>query len=396
MKLTAETIDGIKLPAGKSEHVEFDDEIAGFFLRIRAGGSRTLGYQYKIGKQNRRLTLGPAVKEAFPGVRQRVLDLVAQVRLGKDPAAERDAARQPAAETFEKIARRFLVEQAKKLKPRTMVETERYLTVVAKPLHSRPAADITRRDIAEVLSATATERGDVTANRLRSNLSSMFSWAMREGLVEHNPVVDTNKRTESARDRVLSMAELVEVWKAVDGMSCADPVRLLMLTACRRDEIGGLRWSELDDQTNRITLPKDRVKNGREHIVPLSEPARDILTRRHRIVERPGVFSSNTERGIASWAQYKDQIDVKLPAMPRWVFHDLRRSVATHMAEQCGVQPHIIEAILNHLSGHKAGVAGIYNRATYLAEKTAALTLWAEHLMAAVTGKSAKVVPLRA
>jgi hypothetical protein len=92
MKLTAKTIDTIKLPAGKSELVAFDDEVAGFFVRVRAGGSRTFGYQYRIGTKNRRLTLGVAVKEAFPNIRQRVLDLHAQVRLGQDPAAAKEAA----------------------------------------------------------------------------------------------------------------------------------------------------------------------------------------------------------------------------------------------------------------------------------------------------------------
>jgi integrase len=409
MKLTAKTIDAVKLPAGKSEHVEFDDEIAGFFLRIRAGGSRTLGYQYKIGKQNRRLTLGPAVKEAFPGIRQRVLDLVAQVRLGKDPAAEKEAARQPAAETFEKIARRFLVEQGKKLKPRSLVETERYLLVVAKPLHSKPVAEITKRNIAELLSTAAAERGDVTANRLRSTLSAMFVWSLKEGLCESNPVTDTNKRDEISRNRTLvvvdpethetDMSQLVAVWNAVEGMSCAAPVRLLILTGQRRDEIGALRWSELDEGMTRITLSPERQKNGGgkerlDHIIPLSEHARAILANRPHIVGWPCVFSSS-DRGYGSWDQEKKKIDAKLSDFKPWVIHDLRRSVSTGL-NAIGIQPHIVEAVLNHISGHKSGVGGIYNKYPYEKEKRQALVMWAEHLMAAVSGKSAKVVPLRA
>jgi integrase len=390
VKLTARTIDTIKIPAGKSEHFEFDDEIAGFFLRIRAGGSRTFGYQYKAGQKSRRLSLGPAVKEAFPAIRQRVLDLVAQVRLGGDPAAEKEAARQKDVLTFETVANRYLA--TKKLKPRSLVETERYLLVVAKTLHGRAVTDIQRIDIAQLLSTAATERGDITANRLRSNLSSLFTWGMKEGLIEANPVVATNKRAEQSRDRVLSMVELAEVWRAVEGMPCVDMVRLLMLTACRRDEIGGLRWSEIDDA--RITLPKDRVKNGREHIVPLSEPASGILTRRPQIIGWPCVFS-RSERGFRNWDQAKKQIDAKLPHLPHWTLHDLRRSCATHMGE-IGIEPWIIEAALNHVSGHKGGIAGVYNKARYEAQVRTAMHLWAEHLMAAVTGQSAKVVPLRA
>jgi integrase len=411
MKLSAKTIDGIRLPQGKAEHFEFDDEIAGFFVRVRAGGSRTFGYQYRIGKQNRRLTLGTAVKEAFPDIRKRVLDLEAQVRLGNDPVAAKETSKVAAAETFEKIARRFLAEHAKGAKSSTYTETERYLLVVAKSLHSRPIASIVRRDVAEVLSAAAAERGDVTANRARSSLSSMFTWAMKEGLCEANPVIGTNKRDESSRNRTLvrvvdaetgavDMSELVAVWKALDDSTFSDVVRLLMLTGQRRSEIGGLRWSEMDETYARITLPPERQKNGGgedrlSHVVPLSQPARDILTRRHRIVGQPCVFGLSSKAGFTGWDRPKTALDEKLPDMPQWNLHDLRRSVATGMAS-LGVLPHVIESVLNHISGHKSGTAGIYNKATYEKEKRQALILWAEHLMAAVTGTSAKIVTLRA
>jgi integrase len=395
MKLTGKTIDAIQLPAGKSERVEFDDEIAGFFVRVRAGGSRTFGYQYKIGPKHRRLTLGPAVKEAFPDIRKRVLDLVAQVRLGNDPAAAKEVSRQQAAETFDAIARRYLAHHIKSVRPNTYRENERYLLTVAKPLHALPIARVARRDIADVLSIAAAERGDVSANRLRTALSAMFGWAMREGLVEGNPVVGTNQRSESPRERVLTIEELIALWKALDDNAFGNIIRLLMLTGQRRDEIGGLRWDELDAEFIKITLPKHRTKNGIEHIVPLARVGREIVARQYRIVGQPCVFAARSAVGFTGWHDGRKALDAKLPDLAYWTIHDLRRSVATGMAG-IGVLPHVIEAVLNHVSGHKAGVAGIYNRATYLTEKTAALTLWAEHLMAAVSGTSAKVVPLRA
>jgi integrase len=406
-KLTAKTIDAQKLASGKKELIVYDEDIPGFGLRIREGGSRTLVLSYKIGRRSRRLNLGPAVREAFPDVRKRALDPLARVRLGQDPAAVKDAGRQQAVETFEKLVERFLVEHEKEVKPKTHRDMQRYLTVAAKPLADRPLATITKRDIAEILSAAVAERGAVSANRLRSALSSMFVWSMKEGLCEHNPTIETHRRTETPRKRVLvdpetgNIEELVAVWKALDGSTFGDVARLLILTGQRRNEIAGLRWSELDEEVTRIKLPDERTKNGLPHLIPLSAPAREILTRRYRIVGRPCVFSRGG--GYASWGRFKGALDGRLqearkaasrePMLP-WVIHDLRRSVATGMAK-IGILPHVVEAVLNHQSGSKAGVAGVYNLNTYLPEKTAALTLWAEHLMAAISGNSAKVVPLR-
>jgi Arm DNA-binding domain/Phage integrase, N-terminal SAM-like domain len=253
-KLTAKTIDDQKLAPGKKEAIIYDEDIPGFGLRIREGGSRTLVLSYKIGQRSRRLNLGPAVREAFPDVRKRALDLLAQVRLGQDPAATKDASRQQAVETFEKIAERFLVEHAKEVMPKTHRDSKRYLTVAAKPLSDMPIATITKRDIAEILSVAVANRGAVTANRLRSALSSMFVWAMKEGLCEHNPTIETHKRTETPRKRVLvdpetgSIDEPVEVWKALDDGTASDVIRPLILTGQRRNEIAGLQWSELDEQ----------------------------------------------------------------------------------------------------------------------------------------------------
>jgi integrase len=161
------------------------------------------------------------------------------------------------------------------------------------------------------------------------------------------------------------------------------------LTAQRRSEIGLLRWDEVHD--GHIILPPDRTKNGRTHVVPLSNQAQTILN----LFRRDGrqcVFGRRG-RGFADWARGKATLDTRSPATD-WTLHDLRRTVATRMAE-LGVQPHIIEAVLNHVSGHKGGVAGIYNRAAYDKEKREALNLWAEHVMALVEGRKAKVLPIR-
>jgi integrase len=178
---------------------------------------------------------------------------------------------------------------------------------------------------------------------------------------------------------------------------------VLILTGQRRNEIGGLRWSEVDFPARLIRLPAERTKNGRANDTPLAEPAVRLLQARpRRIGPKDFVFGVTT--GFGAYSAAKAALNERLAearraagaaTMPPWVLHDLRRSVATGMAE-LGVQPHVIEAVLNHVSGHKAGVAGVYNRAVYDKEKRAALDRWADHVLAAVEGRDTNVVPMRA
>ena len=226
---------------------------------------------------------------------------------------------------------------------------------------------------------------------MRASLCAFFGWVIREGirLPEGNVAAYTNKREEKSRDRVLSDGELKTIWKACADDDYGAVLKLLILTGQRASEIAELRWDEVHDE--QIVLPAERTKNGRSHIIPLSEAAAAIIAKFPQ-GDRRHVFGRD-DTGFQGWAKAKERIDA-LIALPHWTVHDLRRTAATRMAE-LGVQPHIIEAVLNHVSGHKSGVAGIYNRATYDREKRQALDLWAEHLLAVVDGRKAVVVPMR-
>ena len=178
-------------------------------------------------------------------------------------------------------------------------------------------------------------------------------------------------------------------------------MKLLLLTGCRRDEIGGLKWSEIDLDRELITLPPARTKSRREFLVPLSPAAIKILRAQPKRQlpdgsERDFIFG-HANRGWQDWSGSKAELDAKLKdvAPARWVLHDFRRSISTSMHE-CGVQPHIVEALLGHVSGHQGGVAGKYNLAAYLDERRRALRRWADHLAGLVGEKpSGKVVKLR-
>ena len=335
------------------------------------------------------MSFGSAAAVPAAKARREAQRMYATAQLGGDPAAEKQAA-----ETFEAWLEPYLARQAERLKARSMVELRRHLLVNAKPLHAMALAEIDRRTVASLLTRIQANNGTATAQATRADLSAYFAWAMGEGVAESNPVIGTNRYPTASRDRVLSDGELARLWKATadDGRFSAI-VRLLLLTGCRREEIGGLRWDEVDLENAMISLPKERVKNGKAFDLPLSPPAVAILAARERRPESPYVFGWHGAAGFAGWSNGKHDLDQLLGFAP-WALHDTRRSVATGM-HKIGIEPHIVEECLNH-AGARRGVAGVYNRWTYLPQKAAALARWAEHLFALVEQRPATVVSLRA
>jgi integrase len=400
MKLTAKNVRTLPLPSGKSEHVYWDDDVPGFGLRLRETGARRLIFQYGR-RPTRKMKLGAVSAVDFEKVRKTARLLYHRVQLGEDPAAAVAEARVKAAETLGATIKPYLARQKSRLKPRSLVEVERHLLVHLRPLHSLPLAKIERRTIANRLSSIEQASGNRTRNSVRATLHAMYSWAIQEGMAEFNPVAGTSRAPEKSRDRVLSATEINVIWNALPDDHFGSIMKLLALTGARANEIAALRWDEVHN--NMIVLPAERTKNSRSHVIPLSEPARAIINAQPRRTNADGktrelVFGFG-EGAFAGWGKCRERLNERIinatgKALPHWTPHDLRRTAATMMAE-CGVQPHVIEAVLNHVSGHRAGVAGIYNRASYEREKAVALGLLAEHLTAIVKGRKSKVTPLR-
>jgi len=397
MRLTKINISKVVVPSGKSEIIEFDDDVPGFGLRVRAGGSATWIFQYRQGSKQRRLSLGSAAAISAQNARERATELHARVRLGEDPAGQKIESRTRAVETLGSILRPFLLVKKAALKPRSYVEVERHLLQHAKRLHGMQLTAIDRRTIATLLTELAAKSGPSLANSVRASLSTFFSWAMCEGLADSNPIVGTNQAvTKGARDRVLTDDELRLIWNALSSNDYGDIVRLLALTGQRREEIGSLRWQETDFDKAVIALPAERTKNSKPHDVPLSPAALAILKARPHLAGRDYIFGSRAN-GYLGWASNKVGLDARIATkgtVSPWRLHDLRRTVSTRMHDELGIPPHIVEAVLNHVSGHRAGVAGVYNRALYAKEKANALTRWAEHLASIITGEPSKIVAI--
>ena len=371
MKLTASSIEALKLD-GATDRIVFDDDVPGFGIRLRASGKRSWIFQYKIAGKTRRIALGEVSAIKLAKARDLAGDLHAKVRLGGDPGADKRQSVQRASNTFASLAESFI--GAYTARPRTMDEVRRHLNKYAAPLHHRSIDTLTLRDIADLLSRIEQDSGAVSANRVRASLSQLFSWGMQQGIATSNPVANTSKRKEESRERVLSADELGRIWSALNGDDYSDIVRLLILTGQRRAEISDLQWSEVDFGRNVITLASERTKNHRAHTIPLAATAREILAGRVR--SDGAVFQAG------SLYFGKEKLDARC-GVKAWTIHDLRRTTATGMVE-LGIGPHIVEAILNHVSGHKGGVAGIYNRATYAAEKADALARWDGHVASVV------------
>src|SRR5215212_3265339 len=353
MRLTRPNVSRLVLPPGKAEQIMFDDTLPGFGIRIRAGGKRTWIAQYRIGRQQRRVTIGSVETVDLEDAKRRAREILAKVHLGGDPQTEKAESKASAALTLGAISEIYLERYAAaRLKPKTLADTSRYLRVSWKPLHGLPLNKIERRAVAARLFEIAGESGQITANRARAALSALFSWAMREGLAEANPVIGTNRAVdEKSRDRVLSDEELAAIWQACREDDYGRIVRLLILTGQRREEVGGMAGAEIDLLRARWSIPRERTKNGLHHDVPLSPAAMAVLRTMPSALLTAQLFGEG--RGtFQGWSKAKAALDRRIVQsgilIAPWRLHDLRRTVATRMAE-IGILPHVVEAVLNHI-----------------------------------------------
>jgi integrase len=332
-----------------------------YYLRYRHNGSQIMK---SIGRHGSPWTPDTA--------RNRARELLGTLASGTDPFAQ-----SLKSEGFAAEVEIYLDRKRASLRAGSFNEISRYLRQYSAPLHRMKLDEIDRRILAVLLGQIEQKRGPVARNRVRSALSTFFGWCVTEGLLNINPVEGTAKVSEGgSRERVLGQDELRQLWAALGTSGFDDIVRLLLLTCQRRNEIGALQWGEVDLARKLIVLSPDRTKNKRKHELPLSRQALAIIERQPR--RNSSAFLFSDVKGYRNWDAAKARLDVRLGIAP-WTLHDLRRTCATGMAE-LDVQPHVIETTLNHASGHKAGVAGIYNRSKLIEPMRRALQLWADHL----------------
>src|SRR5262249_17034839 len=388
MRFDAKTVAGLRLPAGKDDHLEWDDELAGFGVRLRSSGRKAWIVQYRPSnsRRTRRVTLGTVEKLTPVEAREAARKLLARVTLGDDPHGEREAERARSGCTFRSAIEVYLAAKQGELRPASYRIRKLYLLggPYFRPLHPIGVGDITHPDVAARLSAIARDHGTQTATAARKAISAAFRWFMEEGWTAANPVIGTRKPAEAAsREHVLRNAELVKVWSACGDDDFGRIIRLLILLGSRGAEVGGMCWSELDLDAGAWTLPAGRSKNHRQHVIALPPVAIEILE---------AVPQTTRGKGFTSWSRGRQDLDRCLAGRVRpWRLPDIRRTVATRRAD-IGIEPHVIEAALNHFSGHRRGVAGVYNRSSYDRAVKAALARWSEHVLALVEGRVGNVL----
>lgn len=396
VKLTNTSVLGLTSPAGQeTSAIYWDAELTGFGVRVSPKGKAVFFVQYrdKLGKQAKQ-SIGEVGIVKADKARDEARTALSRVQLGGNPQRELQAKRQ--GDKVIDLIEAYLKPAKARLKPRSYAEAERALMKAAKPLHHHKAESVKRREVTDLLGKIAATSGPFAANRTRANLSAMWTWALKAGRVEGaNPVAFTNVAArEVARDRVLTDDEIALIWCCTDtGHDHDRIVRLLMLTAARREEVGAMQWSEVGQSTDTPsatwTLPAERAKNGLSHEVHLTPLAVEQLPKARE--GRPAVFgrADGQATGFSGWSKCKASLDARMQAkllkdggvaLGPWRLHDLRRTFST-WANENGVEPHVVEAVLNHVSGvARRGVAGVYNRATYRTQKAAALSAWEVHI----------------
>ena len=411
IKLTQAGAERLKPPADKAV-TYWDNQCPGFGLRVSPRNRRTWLAMYRVGGKAVMETLGtmaetPSVADA----RARARSSMTRAREGVNPVAERRASEQEAAAealTFGEVVERFLAEHVERNSaPKYAREVRRILDHDVLPRWgAKPVREIVKHDVNELLNGKAANRerrrkgtrdgATVQANRTLTRLRTLFRWAQAMDLIAVDPTAGVRHRVkERARDRALDECEIRSFWLSCGGLGWPfGPLfKLLLLTAQRREEVGGMRWAELDLEKRIWSIPRERAKSDRANIVHLSAMAVDIIEALPRTGEL--VFSGTGKTAVSGYSRatarldrlmaeqhHQDSGDPEAEIEP-WILHDLRRTAATGMAE-IGIAPHVVDKILNHSAGTIRGVAAIYNRHAYLDERKGALEAWGRRISALV------------
>jgi integrase len=428
-------------PAGQRREIR-DLGAQGLHLVVQPSGGKSWCLRFRRPDGSpAKLTLGPvdiSGKEmpadpvmgaplTLAGARALAAEVHRQRKMGRDVIADYAAAKhrrrieveEGAANSFAALVPRFIVEYAQK-KTRRWRVTARLLglrypkdggepTVITGGLverwAARPVGEIDGADIWAVVDETrrlgvpglvrrSDGLTDGQARALFAALSAIFGWCARHRKVAANPCAGLHRPGAAvARDRVLASGEIVKFWSAAEAASepLGQLLKLLLLTGCRLREVSEMSRAELSDDGQTWTIPGERTKNHRVHIVPLPPLARSILATVKPIAGGL-MFTTNGRTPISVGSKIKGKLDAAMK-IPLWRLHDLRRTFVTGLAE-LGIRGDVIELAVNHVSGLRGGIAGVYNRSELMPERRAALERWASHVMGLVAGKAANVVEL--
>ena len=415
-RITKRTVDTVHCPPGKRNVCLWDDTVKGFGLVITSNGARTYVVQYRIGGRDaktRRYTIGRHGSPWTPHTaRERALDILQLVRTGVDPIdSERDARRMSDEDDedrayfdFDAFADRFIEKHVKANALRSLKDIQGTFDRDLRPwFRGKSVRRIVKADVKAMLSHVA-DRSQSAANKAHKWLNRMFTWGIKHDRLEDSPMNNLTKPfPEPKRDRVLDRSEIRTLVAAVPKLARVFEamVLMLLLTGQRLREVAGIRWEEIDLERDEWIIPASRTKNKLRHLVPITRQMRSILMELSggRTDLRGLVLTTNGRTPISGFSKAKEALDAAIDGLagpgvvPGWVYHDLRRTLSTGCGE-LRIRIEYAEAVLNHVSGTKGGVAGTYNLYQYRTEKQEALEAWADHLER-VVGRPLRLAPGR-
>jgi integrase len=385
MKLTMNRIAGLDCPAGRKDKLVFDDEQRGLGVRITAGGGKSYLVQYTFHGGKRRIALGSCASISLAQAREAARAVMGDVAKDIDVAAEGKRKAAEEALTLRRLLDDWQALHLASKRPRYAREAVRAIKAAFGNYLGEPAASLSRKAVVRAIDALTRQGSPAMASSTAAYGKACYGWAVKRGTLEANPFVNLPVAPTTKRERVLTDDELAAIWRATEGPGPFNGiVRLLMLTGQRREEVAGMTGDELSGDFSTWTIAANRTKNGKAHIVPLSEPAQHLLRNAVKLNEHvfPGL------RGpFRGFTKAKAALD-KASGVTSWRLHDLRRSLATGL-QQLGVRLEVTEAVLNHTSGTRGGIAGVYQRHDWLPEKCLALDAWGAKVLAIAEGREA-------
>jgi integrase len=381
-RLTDKMLRGLK-PAASGQIDVWDELLLGFGVRVGTTGRKSFFVGTRINGRYKRITLKPPydlLSLADARVKAKAIMSDAHAGIGPELRKKREEKG-----TFGAVAKSFMQDYAKN--HRTRDEMQRIIDRYLAEWHERQISEITRGEIKELLRVKA-RTAPIMANRIKALVSKIFTWALKEEIIEASPALSLDPPGGSEKDRertrTLSADEIRLVWNSFDklGYPWGPLFKMLIITGQRCGEVGGMKRSEITDDGWHV--PNERAKSGRGHLIPLSSLAREILDE----VPEIGELVFRTRLGSWSWA--KERVDAKIP---HWRLHDLRRTFATQL-RSLGVDRVVVSKLLNHA---EAGVTKIYDRYAADPEKAAAMDRWANRLREIISGTPVdNVVQMRA
>lgn len=370
--LTAMAVE--KLKPQNNRYDAFDAAVRGLGIRVAVSGTKTWFVMRRMNGRMVRTSIGRYPSLSLTDARKKAAGTISQMDDGTLPRAG-DADR------FEQVFEEWLKRDQGTNRRRHTVELA--LRKYACPAFKDMMVDTIRKaDVIRMLDKIADNGAPIQANRVLAYLRRFFNWCLERDIITGSPVAGVKPPArEYSRDRVLNPQELRAVWAGAEqmGYPFAPMIKLLILTGQRLNEVATAPWPEFDIDKAIWKLPGSRTKNGRAHVVHLSQTAIDIISHLPKMDGSDFLFTTTGTTPISGFSRAKKKLDA-LSDTSDWTFHDLRRSFATHVTEALGYSPVVVDKILNHVSGSVKGISAIYQRGEYLEERKEALDAWAKFI----------------